>query len=200
VPQDAQLVDDRVALVLADGRKVLKDGTVVEEVPANAVVISREISSGRSAARTLERMHRKLGDLPDIPQKMNPVAAVILYTCIGLNNADIATALGAEESQIQTIKDSELYGALFKLFDETVFADAKQNARHIIAKASDKAANVLVDSLDSNNEGARIAASREITRLAGLSLEQTNENKLSGLHIRITRKEDEQSDLTVEIK
>jgi hypothetical protein len=192
-----QLADDRVALTLADGKLVLKDGSVVTELPKQAVMVSREIESGRAASRTLQRMHRKLGDLPDIPQKMNPVAAVILYTCIGLQDADIATALGATEAQIATIKESELYGQLFKLFDRTVFDDARQNARHIIARASDKAATVMVDALESDDPLIKLSASREVMKLGGISLEEKNERAISGLHIRITRKEDEADEINI---
>src|SRR5882672_327655 len=129
--------DSNVIQVFHDGRKLLRDGTIVRDVPANAVVISKEITSGRAAARTLQRMHRTLGDLPDIPQRMNPAAAVIFYHAVGLSDADIATALGATEAQITTIRESEVYQSLFKLFDVANFEDAKRNARHIISKATD---------------------------------------------------------------
>ncbi len=195
--EQSAVADDNVALVLADGKMVLRDGRVVTELPKQAVMISKEIESGRAASRTLQRMHRKLGDLPDIPQKMNPVAAVILYTCIGLQDADIATALSATEAQIATIKESELYGQLFKLFDRTVFEDAKQNARHIIARASDKAATVMVDALESKDPLIKLSASREVMKLGGISLEEKNERTISGLHIRITRKEDEADEISI---
>lgn len=189
-----------VALVLADGRKVMRDGSVVHEVPQPAAQISREIQSGRAASRTLERMHRTLGDLPDIPQAMNPVTAVIFYSCIGLNDEDIATALQATPTQIATIRESELYTKLYTLFDQTVFADAKRNAKHIIARASDRAAERIVDAIDSDDPLISLSASRDVIKFAGVSLEDSNESKLSGLHIRITRKEDEADNITVEIK
>jgi hypothetical protein len=198
--EQSAVADDNVALVLADGKMVLRDGRVVSEVPKSAALVSREIESGRAASRTLQRMHRKLGDLPDIPQKMNPVAAVILYTCIGLNDEDIATALQATPAQIATIKDSELYGQLFKLFDRTVFEDAKQNARHIIAKATDHAAEVMVNALDSDDPLIKLSASREVMKLGGVSLEEKNERAISGLHIRITRKEDEADEISIGVQ
>jgi hypothetical protein len=198
--EQSAVADDNVALVLADGKMVLRDGRVVSEVPKSAALVSREIESGRAASRTLQRMHRKLGDHPDIPQKMNPVAAVILYTCIGLNDEDIATALQATPAQIATIKDSELYGQLFKLFDRTVFEDAKQNARHIIAKATDHAAEVMVNALDSDDPLIKLSASREVMKLGGVSLEEKNERAISGLHIRITRKEDEADEISIGVQ
>lgn len=189
-----------VALILADGKKVLRDGTVITEVPRPAVQTSIEIQSGRQAKQTLERMHRKLGELPDIPQKMNPVAAVIFYTCIGLGDADIAEALGATEQQIKTLKESELYAQLYNFFDKTIFDDAKRNAKHIIARASDHAATRIVEAIDSDDPLISLAASRDVMKFAGVSLEQESNTKLSGLQIRITRREDDADDISVEVK
>lgn len=190
-------VDDRVVQTFHDGRMLLKDGSVVTTLPQPAAQISREIRSGRQSARALERIHRKLGDLPDIPQKMNPVAAVLLYSCIGLNNADIATALGASEKQIEVIKDSELYSKLFQLFDTSVFEDARRNAKHIISRAADHAAETMVAALGSNDEAIALAASREVLKTAGVSSESGTEDRLSGLNIRITRKEDDSVNINV---
>jgi hypothetical protein len=193
------LADANVVQTFHDGRKLLRDGSVVRDVPANAVLVSKEITSGRVAARTLERMHRTLGDLPDIPQRMNPAAAVIFYHAVGLNDADIATALGATEAQIKTIRESEVYQSLFKLFDVANFEEAKRNARHIIAKASDKAASTVVDAMDSDDALIRLSASKEVLRMSDVSLENKSDTKLTGLHIRITRKQDESDDIHVEL-
>jgi hypothetical protein len=198
VQQDVQPDgDSNVVQTFHDGRKLLRDGTIVRDMPSNAVAVSREITSGRAAARTLQRMHRTLGDLPDIPQRMNPAAAVIFYHAIGLDDADIATALGATETQIKTIRESEVYQSLFKLFDVANFEDAKRNARHIIAKASDRAADRIVTAIDSDDPLISLNASKEVLRMSDVSLERRDETKLTGLHIRITRKEDESDDITI---
>lgn len=189
--------DSNVVQVFHDGRKLLRDGSIVRDVSSNAVTVSREITSGRAAARTLQRMHRTLGDLPDIPQRMNPAAAVIFYHAIGLDDADIAVALSATEAQIRTIRESEVYQSLFKLFDVANFEDAKRNARHIIARATDKAATRIVDAVESDDALIALNASKEIMRMSDVSLENRNDNKLTGLHIRITRKEDESDDITI---
>lgn len=189
-----------VALVLHDGRKVLKNGDVVTEIPKPSAQISTEIMSGRRALQTLDRMHRKLGDLPDIPAMMNPMAVVMVYTCVGLSDADIANALGAQEAQIKVLKESESYQKLFELFDRTVFEDAKRGAKHIIARASDRAATTLVAAMDSDDALIRLQASRDVIKFAGVSQEQETGNKMSGLHIRITSRDSDDKNLTVEIK
>jgi hypothetical protein len=170
------------------------------QVPQPAAQIHREIANGRAASRTLERIHRKLGDLPDLPAKMNPIAAILAYTAIGLNNADIATSLGASEAQIETIKDSELYKQFAEMFDKTVFEDAKRNANHIVARSADLAANTLVALVESKDESISLNAARDVTRLAGVGLDKSDQNKISGLNIKIIRAGDKKSEeITVEI-
>jgi len=194
-------VDNDVVLVLADGSEVLKNGAVRKKqlVPQAAARFHQEVESGRKAAQTLQRMSRKLGDLPDIPEKMNPIAAVLLYNAIGLSNADIATALGASESQIEQLKASELYAQLFDLFDKSVFEDAKRNARHIIAKATDKAATRLVDALDSDDVGTRLAASDRVLKYGAVSLEQETNRLPGGLKIVIEKADASTDRITLNI-
>lgn len=200
MPQsEPSAADPNVALILANGDEVLRDGKIRKRqlVPQPAARFSQEIESGRKAAATLSRIHRKLGDLPDIPEKMNPIAAILLYHAIGLSDEDIAQALGASEDQIQRLKSSELYAQLFDLFDKSVFEDTKRNARHIIAKASDKAATRIVEALDSDAVGIRLKAAEHITRLGGISLEQENNRLPGGLKIVVEKADGSNNDRIV---
>lgn len=183
-------------LALANGKQVLPDGRVVSTVavPQPSAQIHREIVSGRQAAKTLDRIHRKLGDLPDIPQKMNPIAAVLSYTAIGLSDADIATALGAAVEQIQVLKDSEPYKQLADMFDKTVFEDARKNAKHIIARAADRAATKISDAIDSDDPLISLAASRDIIKFGGISLDESTGRSLGGLKIVIEKSDGKNAD------
>jgi hypothetical protein len=192
VPSDA----DEPVLILANGKRVMPDGRVINEVvvPKPAAQFTTEVQSGRAATRTLAKMHRKLSDLPDLPQKMNPIAAILAYSAIGLSDADIATALGASEEQVKVLKASELFTQLNEMFDRTVFEDARRNARHIVANASNKAAERMVAAIDSTDESVAVVASREIMKTAGISLEEENKRSLSGLKIVIERAGSEKND------
>jgi hypothetical protein len=193
---------NEVALTLPDGTAILKNGRAVkpeDERPANIVTVAREISSGREAARTLEKMHRKLGDLPDAPQKMNPIAAIITYKAIGLDHADIAVALGATTEQIDTIVESEAYKQIEQMFDQTVFEEERRNAKHIIAKASTKAAQTMVSMVDSSDENIALVASRDVLRLTGINTDEENNKRAGALRIVVTRKGDRDGELKVEL-
>lgn len=196
ISDDVSSTESKPVLILANGKQVLPDGRVVSvrEVPKPAAQFSREVQSGRAASRTLERIHRKLGDLPDVPMKMNPIAAIMSYTAIGLNDADIATALGASEQQVKTIKESELYKQFADLFDKTVFEDSKRAANHIVAKASTVAAERMVSAIDSEDESVAVVASREVMKLAGVGVDRVDESKVSGLSIKIVRSGDKKND------
>ena len=185
-----------VKLTLPDGTMILANGKAYkpQEQPSNIATLGREISSGRQAVRTLEKMHRKLGDLPDQPMKMNPIAAIITYSAIGLDNDDIATALGATPDQVATIKDSEAYKQLEQMFDQTVFEDERRNAKHLISKASSQAAATMVALIDSRDENIALTASRDTLKLSGINTDEENSRRQGALRIVVTRKGDRDSD------
>lgn len=190
-----------VKLTLPDGTMILANGKAVKPQveSSNVATFGREVSSGRQAARTLEKMHRRLGDLPDLPVKMNPIAAIITYSAIGLNNEDIATALGATEQQIATIKDSEAYKSIEQMFDQTVFEDERRNAKHIISKASTRAAQQMVASVDSADENIALVAARDVLKLSGITTEEENTRRQGALRIVVTRKGEHEDEIRVEM-
>ena len=191
-----------VALVLPDGTTILKNGRAVpvgKEQPANITKFAEEVQSGRQAAQTLQRMHRKLGDLPDTPQKMNPIAAIITYRAIGLNDEDIATALGATVEQIQTVCESEAYKQIEQMFDQTVFEDERRNAKHLIAKAATRAANTMVSMIDSSDENIALVASRDVLKLSGINTEEERTRSQGALRIVVTRKGEKDDSISVEL-
>lgn len=192
-----------IKLTLPNGDKLLADGTIYKEKQAiqPAVAAGREILNGRAASRTLQRVHRKLGDLPDGDGKqLNAIAAILMYTGVGLADEDIAVALGAHVDHIKNIKELDAYRQLSEMFDSAVFDDAKRTAAHIVAKASTSAANRMVDALESPNEQVAVVAAREVLKMNGISTEHTGTDKKSGLNIRIVRKGEKQSEETITVE
>lgn len=182
----------------------MADGTVIspKEIPQPAVSIGREIQTGQAAKKTLEKMHRKIGDLPegDVKQ-LNAIAAILTYTQVGLSDDDIAVSLGCHRDMVRGIKELDAYRQLEEMFDSNVFDDAKRTASHILAQASGTAANTLVAAIESRDEQIAVVASREVLKMNGISAEtqRSNENK-SGLNIKIVRKGEKRDEtITVEI-
>lgn len=199
-----QLQDDaNVKLTLPDGSLLLPNGTVIKPQQAvqPAVTIGREIQSGRAAARTLKRVHRQLGDLPDGDTKqLNAIAAILMYTGVGLSDSDIATALGTTTAVVDGIKQLDAYRQLSEMFDSAVFDDAKRTASHILAGAATNAASRMVDAVESRNEQVAVVAAREVLKMNGISTEQTSTEKKSGLNIKIVRKGEKTNTETITVE
>lgn len=209
MPQDAssilteELLPEGTKLRLPDGTLLMADGTTMRPQQAQqpAVSAGREIVSGRQAARVLEKMHRKLGDMPEgDPKQLNAIAAILTYTQVGLSDEDIAISLGAHVEVVTGIKELDAYKQLSDMFDTNVFDDAKRTASHILARASGRAADKLVSSIDSPNEQVGVVASREVLKMNGISAETQSSEKKSGLNIRIVRRGEKREDtITVEL-
>lgn len=198
-----ELLPEGTKLRLPDGSLLMADGTTMRPQQAQqpAVSAGREIANGRQAARVLEKMHRKLGDMPEGDSKqLNAIAAILTYTQVGLSDEDIAISLGTHVEVVTGIKELDAYKQLSDMFDTNVFDDAKRTASHILARASGVAADKLVSSIDSANEQVAVVASREVLKMNGISAETQSSEKKSGLNIRIIRKgEKREETITVEM-
>jgi len=195
VPSDVSN-DLEVRLTLQDGSVVLNNGKVMKPIqaPQPAAAMSREITSGRQAAAILEKQSRKLGDLPDVPEKMNAFCAVITYSMLGLSDADIAIALKTSEQNVKKLKDLDAYHQLVQMFDTTVFEDNKRAANHMLAKASERATRRMIEGIDSQREDIAIVAARDVMKLAGVGQQEEQTKRVGGLNIRIIRKGEQQED------
>lgn len=199
-----QLEDGNTKLKLPDGSLLMADGTVIKphQATQTAVTIGREIQSGRAAARTLKRVHRQLGDLPEGDTKqLNAIAAILMYTGVGLSDDDIAVTLGTTSDVVGRIRELDAYRQLSEMFDSAVFDDAKRTAAHILANASASAADRMVGFMESPNEQVALVAAREVLKTNGISTEHATGEKKSGLNIKIVRKGEKKDEtITVELQ
>lgn len=189
-------------LVLPDGRVLLSDGRVAKPVAVEqpAVAMSNEIKSGRESARILSSMSRKLSDLPDTPDKMNAMGAVVTYTLLGLSDEDIALALKTTPDKIKMLKELDAYVQLVQMLDKSVIEDSKRAANHMLAKAATHATQRMIDGIDSNREDIAIVAARDVMKAAGVGAAADAEKRIGGLNIRIIRKgEHTEDDISVEL-
>lgn len=193
-----------VRCTLPSGELVLSDGRVIKpkavEVTASPATVGKEIESARAAQATLERVHRKLGDLPASPEKMNAIAAILVYESVGLSVDDIAVALRTSTENINRVRDLEAYRQLREMFDTAVFEDTKRAANHIIARGAGAAAKKIVSLVESEDENVSLTAARDVAKFAGVGMDKVNDAKVTGLNITIRRKGDKDDDnITVEI-
>lgn len=169
---------------MSDGR------TIPPPRVGTSIGLVREIQSGREAQSTLQKIHRKLGDLPADGQKMNAIAAVMMYTSVGIADDDIAVALNTTVENVKRLKELDAYSQLSEMFDSTAFDDAKRTANHIISRAAASAAQRMVEAIDDQDPNIALVASRDVTKLAGIGTESESGRRIGGLNITIRRKGD----------
>jgi hypothetical protein len=182
-------------LVLPNGKVIAPNGHLLDPAVMGATVIE----NGKTAIALVSKMKRTLGDMPDIPRNMNPVACVIVYTQVGLDDEAIAECLNTTIENIKRLKESEIYSKLSELFEERVFDDEQRTARHIISKHSARAAQKIVDLVSSQSGDLALMASRDVLRIGGV--DKSGEVKgLSSLKIVMVDKADAKQEITIEME
>lgn len=182
-------------LVLPNGVEISPDGTIRDPAVEAATIVE----NGTTAIALVQRMKRTLGDMPDVPRNMNPVACVIVYTQVGLSDEDIAASLSTDVETIQRLKSSEIYTKLTELFEERVFEDERKTAQHIISKHSANAATKMVSLVNSKSGDLALAAARDILRIGGVDKSQQGTG-LSSLKIVMIDKEDAKQEITISVE
>lgn len=168
--ESGELASTTDTLILPNGVEIAPDGTIKDPAVEAATVVE----NGRTSIALVQRMKRTLGDMPDVPRNMNPVACVIVYTQVGLSDEDIAASLSTDLETIQRLKASDIYTRLTELFEERVFEDESRTARHIISKHSARAAQKMVDLVDAKSGDLALAASRDVLRIGGVDKSAQN--------------------------
>lgn len=190
-----QLPSPTDELILPDGTIINPDGSIKDP----SVEAATLVENGTTAIALVQRMRRTLGDMPDVPRNMNPVACVIVYTQVGLSDEDIAASLSTDLETIQRLKASEIYSKLTELFEERVFEDERKTAQHIISKHSARAATKMVNLVDSKSGDLALAAARDVLRIGGVD-KSSQSNGLSALKIVMIDKEDAKREITITVE
>lgn len=179
-------------LRLADGRLVYPGGRIEEVAPPNANGRLVEVPSNREAQQLVVNVRRKLSDLPEVPRTMNAVSVVLSYTLFGLDDTDIALAIGATETQIERIKASEPYSTMYEHVVRGILEAETDVVRDVFKQHSRAAANVLIDSLHNGARGERLLAAKDFLDRAGHRPSDIVEHRVrmeGGLTIEIVRKD-----------
>lgn len=186
------LAEPQAELILPNGVRIAPDGSTIE----NTAV---EIHNARDSVRIVQKIQRSIGDLPDVPENMNPVCCIMAYTAVGLSNEDIATALGTTLQNIERIKALDTYAEFERMFDERVFEDERRNAKHIIAKAQARAAYKITDLIDSKSGDLALMAASKTLSIGGVD-ESNKPQGLSKLEVvMIDKSELESKSITIKV-
>jgi hypothetical protein len=108
-------------------------------------------------------------ELPDAPNRTNPIALVVCYDLYGLPSSVTASALNLTEHQIEEIRETVIYDKIKQSIINNIGASDNGEVKEIFVKAAKRAAEKLVEQLDSNSSAQAISAAMKILEGAGMS-------------------------------
>lgn len=151
-------------LILADGTKINPiDGGVVSTDEDEYV----EVPNYEDTQRELVIARQRLTDLPVPPQQMNLISIVIGYTLMGVTDEDIASVLQISESQIERIKQSDVFAEIKNKMVENITQSDVDHVRGMFTQASVIAAQKITSLINHKSPGVSMAAAKDILDRAG---------------------------------
>ena len=107
-----------------------------------------------------EPVRRHIVDLPDTPERMVPISAILSFSLFGLQITDIAEVTGLNINQIADVISSDAYFEYKNRVIQSVIDCHSNGAMQVYKKKRGRAAQVVTNLLDSENEGIALAAAR----------------------------------------
>lgn len=180
-------------LVLVDGTRIPTQ-PVYEQEGMEFV----EIPSNTAAQKQVEKINRTLSDLPDIPERMNTIGVVLSYHMFGLNDEEIAIAIGMRKEQIVSIKLLEAFSTLQEAVIKNMVSSTKGDVQAVIEGAAVRAANRISHLVDNAEmETTQLSAAKDMLDRGGhrpadiVEIRSKMENTLKIEHI--IRSDEEQA-------
>jgi hypothetical protein len=145
---------------------VAEDGTLVQ--PSVPRMFSRvQVPTATEAQRLVTKTRRKLADLPALPKQLNSYSAVLVYTASGLSDTEIAVATGFTEEQINTLRQHEGYRTLEQMVLKAAREEAQSAVKSILVQGEQKAAERVVELVESEDEKIALAAAKDLLDRGG---------------------------------
>lgn len=153
-------------LVLADGTRInTRTGRPIRSNGALPGYI--DVPTNEEAQRLVIKVRKRIADLPEVPEKMNIIAAVAAYYMFGLSVYETALVIGCSEKQVGNIRTTEAFGTLVDAMTSNIVATQQEDVRALIAKKAPMAVKTIVDAMDSENEQIAVVAAKDILDRAG---------------------------------
>lgn len=189
---------------MTDNTLTLADGTVINTqtgqrvLPGHVVVPTNE-----EAVQEVTRVRKRLADLPDIPQgQLNITAVVCTFYMFGLEDFEIAHAVGLTETQVQNIKMTAAFDDLVETLRGNMLEGQQDDIRSLLVSHANTAARTMVNELSSSNGQNRIVAAKDIMDRAGFRPADVVEHRHKvegGLTIEYVKKGGEENMPTLDI-
>lgn len=182
-------------ITLADGTKVFKDGKVVPLKVVEPVAVEEEdevTSTDLDPSKLVVPTQKKLRDLPENTRTMNGISAVLCYSLFGLNDDDIAEAIGTTIDRVESIKKLPSYTAMRNDVITNVISAEQSDVRELFVKHSRRAVHTVVDAMNAKKTADRLKAAGDILDRSGFRPADVVEHRHrleGGLTIEVVRKD-----------
>ena len=190
-------------LRLADGRLVHPGGRISKPGAEPAKQQFVEVPTHTEAQRMITRARRKIADLPELPRTMNAVSVLLSYTLFGLDDEEISLATGLSIEQIGRIKVGDAFSQMHDAIVQSVLDSETGVVRELLAKNAKRAADVMVEALETGNRADRISAAKDVLDRAGhrpADIVEHRHRMDGGLVIEIVRRDNAESVPTIDME
>lgn len=148
---------------LADGTVIGADGKQVK--PRRPLT---EIPSNTEARKIVIKANRRIADLPALPDKMNGISVILVYSMFGMADQEIAIATGLTTEQIEVIRTHDAYATMLEQLQKNVIEADQDIIRKTIHQHTHTALANVVDKIsNAENEKVSLAASQDLLDRAG---------------------------------
>lgn len=188
-------MSDSKPLRLHDGTLVYKDGRVVKPLPEKRPVATEqliEVPTHREAQQLVVQTRKKLSDLPEVPKTMNAVSAVLAYSLFGLDDDEIALAIGVSPDRVASIRQLDAFGTMRNDIMANILSAEQDDIRNLFVQHARSAAGAVADVMARGKPSDRLKAAADILDRSGFRPADVIEHrhKLEGeLTIEVVRKE-----------
>lgn len=155
---------------MSDGTITLADGTVINAATGRPQGLPgfTTVPTNEEAVQEVTRVRRRLSDLPDVPtQQMHITAVVCTYYMFGLENFEIAHAVGCTEKQVENIMMTAAFTDLVDAMRQNIVDGQADDVRTLLANSAMQAARTMTNELNNNNAQVRVVAAKDIMDRAG---------------------------------
>lgn len=159
-----QLASPDDPLILADGRKI--DVTTGRVVKAGSKVVAPPSSSG--LGDTANSARRRIEDVGIPPAMLSSLMAVAAFKLCNFDNIDVCHALGTTPDMLHAVERHSDYQKVVDLLSDSVKQRAQNDARGVLAVAAPRAAQLLADNIDADDDVLAQEAAKGVLDRVGI--------------------------------
>ena len=146
---------------------LLPNGTTVKKIEPTNKLITTKIKTNQQLQEEDTRIRRKIDELPIQNGKMNTISVVLSYYLFGLSVNDISIITKLPTEQVQNIIMLPAFNEMLDKVTQSIIENDTDNVREFIAKQTKKAADKIVQIMETAPAKYSLAAAQDILDRGG---------------------------------